>query len=252
MRRRGYPAAAIRDFLTRVGVAKADSVVETAMLEHCVRENLNDNAHRMMAVIDPLKLIVTNYPEGKTEDITIDNLPDGSAGSHTAPFMRELYIEREDFAIDPPGKFFRLKPGGEVRLKGAYIVKCESYDTDESGNVTAVYCTYDPATAGGECERKIKGTLHWVPATAPAAEFRLYDDLILNALDENDERDFTERVNPDSLIVKHGFVEPALAAARPGDTFQFMRVGYFCADIQHDPAHPVFNRTVGLKDSFKL
>ncbi len=262
MRRRGYTAASIRDFLSRVGVAKADSTVDAAMLEHCVREELNLTAHRMMAVQDPVRLVVTNWPEGEFENITLDNLPDGSAGTHTVRFGRELYIEREDFAIDPPGKFFRLKPGGEVRLKGAYIVKCTGFDAD-GDNVSCIYCTYDPLTRSGECERKVKGTLHWLPAAdAKAAEFRLYEPLMLDAPAEPEEAledadasasdDFTKRMNPASLTVKQGYIEPALALAAPGDKFQFMRVGYFCADTEHTPAHPIFNRTVGLKDSFKI
>ncbi|MEG1548273.1 MAG: glutamine--tRNA ligase/YqeY domain fusion protein [Clostridia bacterium] len=252
MRRRGYTPEAIRDFLARVGVSKADSTVDTAMLEHCVREDLNASAYRMMAVISPIRLVVTNWEAGRYEDVEIENLPGGEAGAHSVRFGRELYIEREDFAIDPPGKFFRLKPGGEVRLKGAYIVKCENYDVDEAGLVTTIYCTYDPATKSGECERKVKGTLHWLPDNAVPAEFRLYEPLMLTATDEDADKDFTQLMNPDSLQIKHGFVENELAKAAPGDRFQFMRVGYFAADIDHTAEKPVFNRTVGLKDSFKM
>ena len=251
MRRRGYPAAAIRDFLDRIGVAKADSVVETAMLEHCVRENLNAHAHRYMAVTDPLPVIVDNWEEGRTEQIVLENLPGApEAGTHTVPFGRELYIEREDFSIDPLKKYFRLKPEGEVRLKGAYIVRCVGWDTDESGNVSAVHVTYDPSTRSGDCERKVKGTLHFVPkdGALPAA-FRLYDALLDPGADPA--LDFTERLNPDSFVERQGFVEPALAAAQPGDAFQFLRVGYFCKDADSTPERPVFNRAVGLKDSFK-
>ena len=251
MRRRGYPAAAIRDFLDRIGVAKADSVVETAMLEHCVRENLNAHAHRYMAVTDPLPVIVDNWEEGRTEQIVLENLPGApEAGTHTVPFGRELYIEREDFSIDPPKKYFRLKPEGEVRLKGAYIVRCVGWDTDESGNVSAVHVTYDPSTRSGDCERKVKGTLHFVPkdGALPAA-FRLYDALLDPGADPA--LDFTERLNPDSFVERQGFVEPALAAAQPGDAFQFLRVGYFCKDTDSTPERSVFNRAVGLKDSFK-
>ena len=251
MRRRGYPAAAIRDCLDRIGVAKADSVVETAMLEHCVRENLNAHAHRYMAVTDPLPVIVDNWEEGRTEQIVLENLPGApEAGTHTVPFGRELYIEREDFSIDPPKKYFRLKPEGEVRLKGAYIVRCVGWDTDESGNVSAVHVTYDPSTRSGDCERKVKGTLHFVPkdGALPAA-FRLYDALLDPGADPA--LDFTERLNPDSFVERQGFVEPALAAAQPGDAFQFLRVGYFCKDADSTPERPVFNRAVGLKDSFK-
>ncbi|MEA4971151.1 MAG: glutamine--tRNA ligase/YqeY domain fusion protein [Candidatus Pelethousia sp.] len=254
LRRRGYTAESIRDFLTRVGVAKADSIVETAMLEHCVREDLNAHAHRMMAVLDPIRLVVENWPEGAFEDISLENLPgDESAGSRTLPFGRELYIEREDFSYDPPKKYFRLKPDGEVRLKGAYIIKCSRYETDSAGNVTAVYCTYDPDSHSGAQQRKVKGTLHWLPAQAAvAAEFRLYEDLLLPASAETAELEFTERLNPASIRKLNGFVEPALAACPAGSRYQFMRVGYFCADLDHTAAAPVFNRIVGLKDSFKV
>lgn len=254
LRRRGYTAESIRDFLTRVGVAKADSVVETAMLEHCVREDLNAHAHRMMAVLDPIRLVVENWPEGKTEAVAMENLPsDPAAGSRTLTFSRELYIQREDFSYDPPKKYFRLKPDGEVRLKGAYIVKCTRYETDEAGNVTTVYCTYDPESHSGEGQRKVKGTLHWLSKEdAVPAEFRLYEDLLLPETPENAQLDFTQRLNPDSMVRKQGFVEPALAACAPGSRYQFMRVGYFCSDLDHTPAAPVFNRIVGLKDSFKM
>lgn len=254
LRRRGYTAESIRDFLTRVGVAKADSVVETAMLEHCVREDLNTHAHRMMAVLDPIRLVVENWPEGKTEAVAMENLPsDPAAGSRTLTFSRELYIQREDFSYDPPKKYFRLKPDGEVRLKGAYIVKCTRYETDEAGNVTTVYCTYDPESHSGEGQRKVKGTLHWLSKEdAVPAEFRLYEDLLLPETPENAQLDFTQRLNPDSMVKKQGFVEPALAACAPSSRYQFMRVGYFCSDLDHTPAAPVFNRIVGLKDSFKM
>lgn len=254
LRRRGYTAESIRDFLTRVGVAKADSVVETAMLEHCVREDLNAHAHRMMAVLDPIRLVVENWPEGKTEAVAMENLPsDPAAGVRTLTFGRELYIQREDFSYDPPKKYFRLKPDGEVRLKGAYIVKCTRYETDEAGNVTTVYCTYDPESHSGEGQRKVKGTLHWLSKEdAVPAEFRLYEDLLLPETPENAQLDFTQRLNPDSMVRKQGFVEPALAACAPGCRYQFMRVGYFCSDLDHTPAAPVFNRIVGLKDSFKM
>ena len=253
LRRRGYTPESIKDFLTRAGVAKADSVVDTTMLEHCLREDLNAHAYRMMAVLDPIKVVIENWPEGKFEEIEIENLPGSpEAGTRTVRFGRELYIEREDFSYDPPKKYFRLKPEGEVRLKGAYIVKCERWETDENGLVTTVYCTYDPATKSGECERKVKGTLHWLNAAdAVPAEFRLYEPLMEDA-GEEDERDFIERLNPNSISVKRGFVEPALAGAEPGERFQFMRVGYFCADLDHKPETPVFNRAVGLKDSFKV
>ena len=254
LRRRGYTPAAIKDFLTRAGVAKADSVVDTAMLEHCLREDLNAHAYRMMAVLDPIRVVIENWPEGAFEDVAIENLPGSpEAGTRTVRFGRELYIEREDFASDPPKKYFRLKPEGEVRLKGAYIVKCTRFETDADGRVTTVYCTYDPETKSGTCERKVKGTLHWLNAAdAVPSEFRLYEPLLTDAGEEDDARDFIERLNPASLTVQRGFVEPALAAAKPGDRFQFMRVGYFCADLDHTAAAPVFNRAVSLKDSFKV
>ncbi len=254
LRRRGYTPEAIKDFLNRAGIAKADSVVDSAMLEHCLREDLNTRAYRMMAVLDPIKVIIENMPQGHYEEVTLENLPDQpEAGTRTLRFGRELLIEREDFSYDPPKKYFRLKPGGEVRLKGAYIIRCERYETDEAGLVTTVYCTYDPATKSGECERKVKGTLHWLNGEdAVPAEFRLYEPMMLDAPDDFGDRDFVELMNPDSRQVKHGFVEPSLANSNPGDRFQFMRVGYFCTDLDHTAQHPVFNRAVSLKDSFKM
>ena len=253
LRRRGYTPEAIKDFLTRVGVAKADSTVDTAMLEHCVREDLNANAPRMMAVLDPIKLIVENWPEGEYEEVSVENLPgDEAAGSRTVRFGRELYIEREDFSNDPPKKYFRLKVGGEVRLKSAYVVQCTRYETDAEGNVSTVYCTYDPQTRGGECERKVKGTLHWLNAhDAVPSEFRLYEPLMADITEENAELDFVERVNPNSLSRINGYIEPSLDHVTPGYRAQFMRVGYFCADQDYTKEKPVFNRIVGLKDSFK-
>ena len=252
MRRRGYTPEAIKDFLERAGVSKADSTVDTAMLEHCVREHLNLTAHRAIAILDPVKVIIDNWDDGY-ENITLENLPgDESQGTHTVRFGRELYIEREDFMEEPPKKFFRLKPDGEVRLKGAYIVKCISARKDENGVVTEIHCTYDPATRSGKCERKVKGTLHWLCAEdAVPAEFRLYESLM--APDANpDAEDFIENINKNSLETKHGFVEPMLAECKAGERYQFMRIGYFAADADHTPQKPVFNRTVGLKDSFKI
>ena len=254
MRRRGYPAAAIRDFLNRIGVAKADSIVDIAILEHCVRENLNVNAPRYMAIIEPLRLVVDNWDEGRTEDVVLENLPNApEAGTHTVRFGRELFIERSDFMTEPVKKFFRLKPDGEVRLKGAYIVKCVSWETDENGNVSCVHVTYDPETKSGECERKVMGTLHWLNAEdAVEAEFRHYDVLMRDQKDGEEINDFVELLNPDSLEVKKGYIEPALAEQEPGATFQFVRMGYYCADLDTTKAHPVYNRVVGLKDSFKI
>ena len=254
LRRRGYTPASIRDFLDRIGVAKADSVVDTAMLEHCLREELNLTAPRMMAVTDPVKVIVDNWPEDKTEEITIENNPnDPAAGSRSVVMGRELYIERSDFEIDPPKKFFRLKPGGEVRLKGAYILRCDSWTTDESGKVLEIHCTFDPDSKSGVDARKVKGTLHWVNAKeAIPAEFRLYEPLMADeAGDEEEKEDFIQRLNPASLVTLHGFVEPALGDSKAGERFQFMRVGYFCTDPDTKTGAPVFNRTVGLKDSYK-
>ncbi|MBO4384653.1 MAG: glutamine--tRNA ligase/YqeY domain fusion protein [Clostridia bacterium] len=253
MRRRGYPAAAIRDFLERAGVAKADSIVDYAMLEHCVRENLNVNAVRTMAVTDPVRLLIENWDDSKTEEIELENLPvDGieGGGTHTVPFGRELYIERDDFMIDPPKKFFRLKPEGEVRLKGAYIIRCTGWETDSDGRVTLIRAEYDPESRSGECQRKVKGTIHWVPADkAIPAEFRLYEPLFTEAAIDPDH--ILDSVDPNSITVMHGFVEPYLKDAKPGVPYQFMRVGYFTADPDSKEGSPVFNRTVGLKDSYK-
>ncbi|MEA4915605.1 MAG: glutamine--tRNA ligase/YqeY domain fusion protein [Christensenella sp.] len=262
MRRRGYTAAAIRDFLDRIGVAKADSVVDAAMLEHCVREDLNDNAARRMAVLDPVLVEIENWDEGKVEEIELENHPNHpELGMRKVKLGKRVYIEREDFAEVPPNKFFRLKPEGEVRLKGAYIIKCVRWEKDESGNITKIVCTYDPTSHSGEESRKVKGTLHWVNADdAVAAEFRLYDTLMKNEVAATDdaeeeeeavEKDFIDKLNPDSLVTMKGFVEPALKDAPAGEHYQFLREGYFCADLTTTPEAPVFNRTVGLKDSYK-
>ena len=255
MRRRGYTAAAIRDFLTRVGVAKADSTVDHRMLEHCVREELNLSAPRAVAVTEPLKLVITNLPEDAREDITMElgTTETGEPIKRKLHFGRELFIERSDFAAVPPPKFFRLKPESEVRLKGAYIIKCESWDTDADGNVTCVYATYDPDTRSGQCQRKVKGTLHWLSAAdAVPATFRHYAPLMMDENDAEESTDFVDRLNPDSLTELQGLVEPALTAAGPQKPYQFIRMGYYCADPDSSPAAPVFNRTVALKDSFKM
>lgn len=255
MRRRGYTPDAIKDFLMRAGVAKADSVVDSAMLEHCVREDLNAHSDRAMAIIDPVKIIIDNFPENESIDIELENLPTAIEGdpkfgkTHTVRFTREVYIERDDFMITPPKKFFRLKPDGEVRLKGAFIIKCVGYELNDDGSVREIHCTYDPESRSGECSRKVKGTIHWLSTIeAVPAEFRLYEPLMLNE-DVNSD-DFIEQLNPNSKRVVNGFVEPYLAIAMPGDRFQFMRVGYFCADTDTSPKKPVFNRTVMLKDSY--
>jgi glutaminyl-tRNA synthetase len=253
LRRRGYTPAAIRDFCERIGVAKSNSTVDSALLEHCVREDLKLKADRHMAVLRPLRVILTNYPEGQTEQLTAENnAEDPGRGERTLTFSRELYIERDDFMEDPPSKFFRLAPGREVRLKNAYIIRCEEVVRDASGEVEALKCTYDPVTRSGmpEASRKVKGTLHWVSAVdAVRARVRLYDYL----LDDNEESgDLLARMNPDSLAELDGaLVEPALAACAPGTHFQFIRQGYFCADsVEHRSGAPVFNRVVGLKDSW--
>jgi glutaminyl-tRNA synthetase len=251
LRRRGYTPFAICDFLSRVGVAKVDSVVDTAMLEHCVREDLNAVVPRMMAVIDPVKLVIENWPEGKSEPVTLENHPNNPGmGTRTVSFGKELYIESGDFMEDPPGKFFRLRPGGEVRLKGAYIVTCIGVEKGPGGDITRIRCTYDPKSKSGEQSRKVKGTLHWVNAAhALPATVRLYEPLMLAG--QADKENLMEGLNPASLIEKRAYIEPALANFAPGDRAQFMRVGYFCADTAHTAKAPVFNRTVGLKDSWK-
>ncbi len=253
LRRRGYTPAAIRDFAGRIGVAKANSTVEVQLLEHCIREDLNRRANRVMAVLRPLKLVIENYPEGQVEELeAINNPEDESAGARTLPFSRELYIEADDFREDAPKKWFRMAPGNLVRLKHAYIVKCERVVKDESGRVIEVRCTYDPATRGGEAQgAKVRGTLHWVSAAqAVRAEVRLYDHLFTKENPSEDE-DYLANLNSDSLVVLDDcLVEPALRDVPPGTSFQFLRQGYFVADVESTPERPVFNRTVGLKDSW--
>ena len=259
MRRRGYPPEAIRDFCERIGVSKSNSMVDFALLEHCVREDLNRTTPRVMAVIRPLKVVVENYPEDQVEVLTAENNPeDPSAGSRKIPFSRVLYIERDDFMEDPPKKFFRLAPGREVRLKHAYIIKCERVVKDENtGEVVELRCTYDPETKSGSSQegRKVKGTLHWLTvAHAQRAEVRLYNHLFLkeNPADEKEYPDPKSSLNPDSLeIVKDAFIEPFLKNAVGGDRFQFLRLGYFCVDNEDStPGAPVFNRTVTLRDTW--
>ncbi len=252
LRRRGYTPSALRDFCARTGVAKSVSMIDSALLEHCVREDLNEKSLRRMAVIHPLKLVITNYPEDKKEYVSIENhnlKPE--LGTRSIAFTRELYIEQEDFMENPPGKFFRLAPGREVRLKGAYIIKCERAVKDENGDILYVECTYDPDTLSGMpgSERKVKGTLHWLSALECApAQFRLYDYL----LDDRDgeDIDFSERLNENSLVIANGYIEPALAQAQVGESFQFVRMGYFRKDEDSTAELSVFNRIVGLKDSW--
>jgi len=254
LRRRGYTSASLRDFCERIGVAKNDNTVELALLEHCVREDLNRRAPRRMAVLRPLKLIVENYPEGKVEEMNAVNNPeDPAAGTRKVPFSRELWIEQDDFREDAPKKYFRLAPGAEVRLRYAYIVQCTDFKKNAAGEVIEVRCRYDPATLGGDSKgRSVKGTIHWVSAAhAAPAEVRLYDTLFAQAKPD-DAEDLRTAMNPQSLTILPGArVEPALAAAAPGDLVQFERTGYFCADTRDTaPGRPVFNRTVGLRDTW--
>lgn len=257
LRRRGYTPKSIRNFCERIGVAKAASTVEYSFLEYCLREDLNETAERVMAVLRPVKLTVTNYPEGKTETFIVENNPnDPAAGTREISFSRDLFIEADDFMEEKVGKFFRLFPGNEVRLKGAYVVKCTGCVKDDAGNVVEVLCEYDPDSRGGDPAdgRKIKSTIHWVDQkTGFDAEVRLYDNLFSDPDPDAGDKNFLDCLNPDSLQVLMGCkVEAALAEAKPADRFQFMRLGYFCADSKDcAPGHLVFNRAVSLKDSFK-
>jgi glutaminyl-tRNA synthetase len=258
MRRRGYPPMAIRNFADSIGVAKRDNIIDLSHLEFCVREILNKTAPRVMAVLDPVKLIITNYPAGQTEHVSTENNPeDENAGSREIPFSGELYIERDDFMEDAPKKFFRLTLGQEVRLKGAYIIKGESVVKDANGNITEIHCTYDPDSKSGSGTesslRKVKGTLHWVSINqALDAEVRVYDRLFsVESPDTDKERDFMEFVNPDSLKVVQAKVEPSLANASVEQVYQFQRLGYFAVDKESTSNKLVFNKTVGLKDSWK-
>ena len=256
MRRRGYPAEAIRDFCEKIGVSKAYSVIDFAMLESCVRDNLNKNAKRAMAVLDPIKLIIDNYPEDKVEELEVEYHPDHEEfGTRTIPFGKELWIERDDFMVEPISKYRRLFVGNEVRLYKAYCVTCTGYDLDENGEVTAVHVTYDPETFGGDTPdgRKVRGTIHWVYAgDNNVAEVRLYDRLfdVENPSDEEGVSSFEDNLNPNSLVVKTAYVERALKDTEPGEKFQFMRDGYFCTDDDSKKGKLVFNRTVQLRDSF--
>lgn len=257
LRRRGYTPASIRDFLERVGVAKTPNTVELALLEHCLREDLNHNARRAMMVLRPVRLTITNYPEGRTEAFVVENNPERpEEGTRQVTFSRRLWIEEEDFLENPPGKYFRLSPGREVRLKGAYVVRCTGCVKDESGHVIEVLAEYDPETRGGNTPdgRRIKGTIHWVDAeTAVDAEVRLYDTLFTEPNPEAGEGDFLELVNPASLEILTGCkAETSLADAQAPCAFQFLRLGYFCVDSRDSSAeHLVFNRAVSLKDGFK-
>jgi glutaminyl-tRNA synthetase len=258
LRRRGFTPEALRDFCNRIGLAKRDSVVEVELLEHCLREDLNRRAPRVMAVLDPVRVVLTNYPEGQVEKLdAVNNPEDASAGTRKVPFSRELFIDRDDFREEPPPKYHRLSPGKEVRLRWGYLIRCEEVVKDPAtGAITELRCTYDPATRGGEAPdgRKVKGTIHWVSAAqALEAEVRLYDRLFSNPNpDEAPEgRDFLANLNPRSLVVKTGCrVEPSLASAMPGGFVQFERVGYFTVDPDTAPSRLVFNRSVSLRDSW--
>ncbi len=283
MRRRGFTPASIRSFIDQVGMSKTDSTVDNAFLEYCVREDLGGAAPRAMAVVNPLKVILTNWPADRREELTLENHPDRpEMGSHATVLTRELFIEQEDFMEVPAKKYFRMVPGGEVRLKGAYIVRCDGCEKDEAGNITAVLCTVDMDTKNGTegSNRKVKGTLHWVSASENIPfEARLYEPLLREedgpanggpagggpvdsgfeeeeeeagaAPAPGDKKDFLSRLNPDSLVIRQGYLEKSLSSAQVGDTFQFLRMGYFCKDPDSTASLPVFNRVVGLKDTFK-
>ncbi|MBQ5807826.1 MAG: glutamine--tRNA ligase/YqeY domain fusion protein, partial [Tidjanibacter sp.] len=256
LRRKGYTPASIRAFAEKVGVAKRDNVIDLSLLEYCVREDLNKIAERRMAVVDPLKVVITNYPEGQSESFSCVNNPeDEAAGRREVPFGREIYIERADFMEEPPKGYYRLRPGGEVRLRYGYLIKCEEVVKDAEGNIVELHCTYDPESAGGGSSdgRKVKGVIHWVSvADAVAAEVRLYDNLFAKESPDDVEegKTFLDYLNPESLVVKTAYCERSLAEAKVGDKFQFERVGYFCVDKDSTAEKLVFNRTVTLKDTW--
>jgi len=258
LRRRGYTPEAIRNFVTAAGVSRTNGIVELAMLEHFVREDLNKRAPRVMAVLRPLKIVIDNYPEGQIEEMDATNNPeDAAAGTRKVPFSRELYIEQDDFREVPPPKYFRLSPGKEVRLRYGYFITAKSVVKNDKGEVLEVHCTYDPATRGGNAPpdgRKVKSTIHWVSAQhAVDAEVRIYENLFtkenLGDLDEG--KDPLDYLNPNSLeVIPHAKLEPSLASAASGTRYQFERLGYFCADLDSKPGALVFNRTVALKDTW--
>ena len=257
LRRRGYTPESIRNFADTIGIAKRDNLIDVSLLEFHIREDLNKTTHRVMGVLNPLKLVITNYPEGRTEWLEAENSPeDETAGFREIPFSRELFIEQEDFKEEANKKFFRLKLGGEVRLKNGYIIKAESCTKDTDGNIIEVQCTYDPKSKSGsgteESLRRVKGTLHWVSIEhAVKAEIRLYDRLFTDeSPDTHKDKDFLEFINPESLQVITGYVEPGLKNAKPGERFQFQRIGYFCVDPDTTEENLIFNRTVGLRDSW--
>ena len=256
LRRRGYTPESLRTFAEKVGVARRDNIIDVALLEFCIREDLNKKAQRVMCVLDPVKLIIDNYPDNTTEELdAINNPEDESQGIRKVPFSKVLYIERDDFMETPPKKYFRLSPGQEVRLRYAYIIKCSHVEKDSAGNILAIHCTYDPATRGGNTPdgRKVKGTIHWVSAqNAINAEIRLYDRLFKVPEPDNVEegKSFIDNLNPDSLKIVSAFCEPFLNNSKPFDKFQFERIGYFCVDKDSTKDRLIFNRTVALKDSW--
>ncbi len=257
LRRRGVTSESIRSFIDAIGIAKNESIVDYALLEYHIRQDLNKRSPRVMGVLNPLKVVITNYPEGQIEELEAINNPENpDAGTRIVPFSREIYIERDDFMEDPPRKFFRLGPGREVRLRYGYFIKCEQIIKDENGKIVELHCTYDPETRGGYAPdgRRVKGTLHWVSAAkAITAEVRLYDRLFTkeNPLDHNDNEDFADFINPNSLSALEGCkLEPSLASAKPGDRYQFERRGYFCVDTDSQDGSLVFNRTVTLRDTW--
>lgn len=255
MRRRGYPAEALRQFSDTIGIAKRDNIVDIGLLEFCVREQLNKTTNRVMAVLDPVKLVITNYPEGQEDVFDVENNPeDAGSGTRKVPFSRELWIEREDFMEEAPKKYFRLTPGNMVRLKSAYIVRCEGCVKDSDGNITEVHCTYLPESKSGNDTSgiSVKGTIHWVSVKhAHTAEVRMYDRLFRVEDPSNEEGNFKDYINPDSMhVLPAVYIEPSLATAKAGDRVQFMRKGYFCVDTESTPGKPVFNRTVTLKDAW--
>ncbi len=253
MRRRGFTPKSIRNFCERIGIAKRENMVDFSLLEFFLREDLNETALRAMAVLDPVKLVITNYPEGKTEELISENGPDETRGSRKLPFSKTLFIEKDDFMEVPEKKWFRLAPGATVRLKSAYIIKCESFDKDEAGNITCIYATYLPNSKSGEDQSglKVKGTIHWVSAeSAVPAEVRLYDRLFKVEDPGSEEGDFKDFINPDSLKIVQAMLEPSLKNAKQEDRFQFLRKGYFCLDETSTNDKLIFNRTVTLKDAW--
>jgi len=254
-RRKGYTPSSIRTFCEKIGVAKRDNLIDISLLEFCIREELNTSAKRVMAVLNPVKLIIDNYDENKTEELITENLPNDPENTRTVSFSKELWIEKEDFMEEPVKKWFRLAPGQMVRLKSAYIIKCESFKKDVEGNITEIHCSYLPESKSGHdtSQLKVKGTIHWLNAKdAVNAEVRLYNPLFNVENPAAEEGDFKDFINPDSLqVIKTAFIEPSIQNAKPGSHFQFMRNGYFCVDEDSEPGAIVFNRTVTLKDSFK-